>query len=103
MYIAGALRVKRVISSPHLEVSNKGSGIFSCIIDILFVYPLTMDTVAYYSLKNLSVKSWLRESMDYGKLSVLMTPWAREMYQGKIKFDLFEKLYMYVEHYHFVG
>ena len=52
-----------------------------------------MDTVAYYSLKNLSVKSWLRELMDYGKLSVLMTPWAREMYQGKInilKFDLFE-------------
>ena len=44
--------------------------------------------------------------MDYDKLSVLMTPWAREMYQGKInifKFDFFEKLYMYVEHYHFVG
>ena len=44
--------------------------------------------------------------MGYGKLSVLMTPWAREMYQGKInilKFDLFEKLYMYAEHYHFVG
>ena len=39
MYIAGALRVKRVISSPHLEVSNKGSGIFSCVIDTLFVYP----------------------------------------------------------------
>ena len=39
--------------------------------------------------------------MVYGKLSVLMTPWAREMYQGKInifKFDLFEKLYMYAEH-----
>lgn len=39
MYIAEALRVKRVISSPHLEVSNKGSGILSCVIDILFVYP----------------------------------------------------------------
>ena len=39
MYIAGALRVKRVISSPHLEVSNKGSGIFSCVIDIVLVYP----------------------------------------------------------------
>jgi len=65
-----------------------------------------MDTVAYHSLKNLFMKSWLRESMDYGKLSVLMTPWAREMYQGKInilKFDLFEKLYMFAEHYHFEG
>ena len=40
--------------------------------------------------------------MGYGKLSVLMTPWAREMYQGKI-IDLFENLYMYAEHYHFVG
>lgn len=65
-----------------------------------------MDTVAYYSLKILFVKSLLRESMDYGKLSVLMTPWAREMYQGKInifKFDLFKKLYTYAEHYNFVG
>ena len=65
-----------------------------------------MDTVTYYSLKNLFVKSWQQESMGYGKLSVLMTPWAKEMYQGKInifEFDLFEKLYMYAEHYHFVG